>query len=182
MVVLLALHNPMPIKALREKEFLLVYDKHADAVFRYCYFRLLNREKAEETTQEAFTRTWEYLSSGKTVKNLRPFVYQVAKNIIADTFRKKSEISLDKLRESGFDASVETRDDQETAIDAEQVAKNIFRLEEKYREVLVLRYINDFSVKEIVNLIGENRSNVSVRIHRGLKKLKEILSFPPADN
>lgn len=170
------------MKALREKEFLSVYDKHADAVFRYCYFRLLNREKAEETTQEAFTRTWEYLASGKTVRKLRPFVYQVAKNIIADTFRKKSEISLDELRESGFDAFVETKNYQEIAIDAGRAAKSIFRLEKKYREVLVLRYIKEFSVKEIMNLIGESRSNVSVRIHRGLKKLKKILSFPSSHN
>ena len=53
----------------------------------------------------------------------------------------------------------------------EQVAK----LPEKYRDVLMLRYVDDLSVAEISVIIAETENNVSVRIHRGLEKLKNIL-------
>ena len=76
------------IKA-REKLFTEAYDKYADAIFRYCYYRLFDREKAKDCMQEAYCRTWKYMSAGKQVDNIRAFVYKTANNIIIDDSRKK---------------------------------------------------------------------------------------------
>ena len=48
-------------------------------------------------------------------------------------------------------------------------------LDEKYRDVVLMRYVDELSPKEISEVVGESENNVSVRIHRGLKQLKEIL-------
>lgn len=158
-----------------EQLFLSTYDQHADAIYRFCYFKLLNKEKAEEVSQEAFTRTWEYLADGKEVENLRAFVYRVAKNIMVDYFRKKKESSLDELRTRGFDVAVDLQEHWENQMDGSEIVKVIARLDEKFREVILLRYVNDLPVKEISKIIGETENHVSVRLHRGLKQLKEIL-------
>lgn len=161
-----------------EKTFLEAYDKHMDAIFRFCYFKLSHKEKAEEIAQESFMKTWEYLIQGKKIENIRAFVYRVAKNSIIDYYRKKKELSLDELHEQGFDVSREEHGRLENIIDGNQAMEAIQKLNEKYREVVFLRYVNDASVKEIAQIVGETENAVSVRIHRGLKQLKEMLSLP----
>jgi RNA polymerase sigma-70 factor (ECF subfamily) len=162
-----------------EVMFLKVYDEHADAIYRFCYFRLFDKEKAEELTQEAFMRTWEYLASGKKVDNIRAFVYRVARNSIVDYFRKKKEVSLDNLHEQGFDVSIEDASRWESIIDGGDAIRAITLLDEKYRDVLLFRHVDGLLVKEIAVIVGESENAVSVRLHRGLKQLKEILSQPP---
>ncbi len=49
-------------------------------------------------------------------------------------------------------------------------------LPDNYREVIVLRFANNLTITEIAEIIGENENAVSVRIHRALKKLKELLT------
>lgn len=159
-----------------EQRFLQTYDEHADAIYRFCYFKLLDREKAEEVSQEAFTRTWEYLAGGKEVGNIRAFVYRVAKNIIIDFFRKKKESSLDDLHERGFDVPQDEHLRLTDILDGGAVIRVIYTLDAKYREPLLLRYINDLSIKEIAEIMGATENHISVRLHRGLKHLKERLS------
>lgn len=158
-----------------EEQFLETYDKHSDAIFRFCYFKLSDHEKAEEVTQEAFTRTWEYIQKDKKVENLRAFVYRVAKNIIVDYYRKHKEISLDQLHDQGFDPSLWEHMRWGDMVDGTRIIGIIKRLDEKYREVLLLRYVNNLSVKEIAEIVGERENHISVRLHRGLKQLKGIL-------
>lgn len=158
-----------------EQIFLDTYDQYADDIFRFCFFKLLDKEKAEEVTQEAFVRTWDYLAQGKKIENIRAFVYRVAKNIIVDSYRKKKEISLDVLREQGFDAFLDTTESQHDILDGGRVIAVIQQMDERFRDVLLLRYVNSLPVKEIALIIGETENHVSVKIHRGLKQLKRLL-------
>jgi len=75
----------------REKEFLDAYEKYADAIYRHCYFRVYNKELAEDLTQETFIKTWKYIVEGKEVKNIKSFLYRVAVNLIIDNSRKKKK-------------------------------------------------------------------------------------------
>lgn len=161
-----------------EKEFIGFYDKHADAIFRYCYFRVYNREEAKDLTQETFAKIWEYLSNGKEVKNLRAFAYKVALNLIIDKARSgRRTQSLEELREGGFEPAAEGGREEEIdkLLDIERVKKLFNQLDEIYREALILRYVNGLRPKEIAEALGESEDAVSVRIHRGLKMLKKLL-------
>ena len=53
----------------------------------------------------------------------------------------------------------------------------IKKLPEKYSSILVMRYVNDLSVKEIALIFNESENVISVRIHRGISKLKELISI-----
>ena len=56
--------------------------------------------------QEAYCRTWKYLTEGHQIDNIRAFVYRTAHNIIIDMAKKRASVSLDYLMEKGFTASV----------------------------------------------------------------------------
>jgi RNA polymerase sigma-70 factor (ECF subfamily) len=166
----------MDAKAL-EKRFLEAYEAHSDALFRHCYFRVYNRDRARDLTQEAFTKTWDYLLQGKEIENLRAFLYQVATNLIIDESRrrkKQTELSLERLQETGFDPGEDETDRLTARADGRMLMPLLARLDSKYSQVIVLRYIDDLSPREIAEVVGKTENVVSVRIHRGLRKLRKL--------
>ena len=156
--------------------FLTAYDSYADAIFRHCYFRVFSRERAQELTQDVFMRTWEYLAQGKSIENIRAFLYRVATNLIIDESRKKKDVSLGALQEKGFDAPSSHNPARTHAMLDGKFAKEVLmKLDPMYRDVVLMRYMNDLTPKEIAQALGESENVVSVRIHRGLKQLREKL-------
>ena len=158
-----------------EQEFLKAYDDLADAIFRHCYFRVSDRDKAKDITQDTFTKTWEYIARGGKVESIKAFLYRVANNLIVDEFRKKKELSLERLADSGFEPASHDDNHIITGVEAKEVLKTIEILEPQYREVVIMRHVEGMSVKEIAAIVGESENLVSVRIHRGLIKLRELL-------
>lgn len=150
------------------------YDELSDAIFRHCWFRIGDRERAKDLMQDTFTKSWQYITEGASINNLKPFLYRVANNLIIDEYRKKKEMSLDRLQEQGFDPGFDDRTKNESRIDARFAISTINKLDEKYREVVLMRYIDELSPKEIAEVVGESENNVSVRLHRGIKQLKDI--------
>jgi RNA polymerase sigma-70 factor (ECF subfamily) len=125
-------------------------------------------------TQETFLRAWQYVAINP-VEKMKSFLYRVATNLIVDYKRKKKERSLDVLAEAGFEPAVEEKDFGTDFIEIENVKKKIDRLEEPYREAILMRYIDELSPKEIAALTGESVNVVSVRITRAKEKLKKAL-------
>ena len=163
------------VSGTKEDEFIQSYEKYSEAIFRHCYYRVFDREKAKDFAQEAFFRTWKYISEGNNVDNIRAFVYRTANNIIIDESRKNKPVSLDSIMEKGFSPKVEDLKFIENKFASQKLIKIINSLDEKYRDVVMMKYIDGLSSKEIAQIIGEKENNVYVRIHRALEKIKEIL-------
>jgi RNA polymerase sigma-70 factor (ECF subfamily) len=157
------------------KQFLDAYDKYADDLFRHVIFRVSDKEAAKELLQETFMKTWEYMKKGNKVDEIRPFLYRVLHNQLIDYLRKrKPQVSLDELSEDGFDIAHGGRKEEESRIDAKKLLVLLDELEESYRNVLVMRYVDDMTIQEIAELTGDQPNSISVRLHRALKKLKEL--------
>jgi RNA polymerase sigma-70 factor, ECF subfamily len=157
--------------------FMEAYNAHGDAIFRHCYFRLFNRDRAKEIMQDTFMRTWEQIVKGTDILNIKAFLYRIATNLIIDETRKKKTESLDVLQEKGFNPSFTTIDAIFNSIDLGMVKEVLYRIDSKYRDVIVMRYLNDLSVKEIASIMDISQNVISVRIHRGLKEVKKILAY-----
>lgn len=155
-----------------ELQFTKAYDAYNDAIFRFCYYRVFDRELAKELTQETFMKTWKSLVAGSVIDNLRAFLYRVARNLIIDHSRKKQEVSLDNLREQGIDFGVEIEKTLQNNIDAGSAIARIKKLDKIYREVLLLRFVDGFGPKEIAEMLNETQNVISVRLNRGLKQLQ----------
>lgn len=160
----------------KEEQFLRAYDEYADVIFRHCYFRISSRERAKDLMQETFIRAWEYVAKKGEVRNMRAFLYRIANNLVVDEYRKKKTLSLDELKEKGFDPSIEEEGKIHSLIEAKDALYMLDKIEGPYREVLIMRYIDDLSPKEIAAVLGESENAVSVRIHRGLKKIRTLMS------
>ena len=159
-------------------DYAKIYDDYADAIFRYCYLRVSDREKAKDIMQDVFIKTWEYINRDSTeeVTNIRAFLYRSARNLIIDSYRKKKSESLDELMDSGYDIVHHGHKHIQVAIEFGEAMEFVNKLDERYREVFVMRFVENLSPKEIAELIGETENNVSVRVNRAAKKVKELIN------
>lgn len=155
------------------KQFERDYDLYADAIFRHLYYKLQDRERALELTQDVFARFWQYLGQGKQIENVKAFLYRSAKNAFVNEIRTdKKTTSLDTLMESGFEAVYEGND-METITDQKEAVERLKELDNQYKDVLIMRYVEDMQVKEIAKILGKRENTVSVWIKRGLEKFKK---------
>lgn len=169
-----------------KKQFITVFDKHSDELFRHCVLRISDRERALDLTQEAFLRVWKYVSDGNEVRQYRAFLYKTLNNLIVDEYRKHKTQSLDALLENKeteariegelLRDSVDTLEEAMMRFDSARAVKALDELPEPYRAVLVLRYIDGLSPSEIAECVGGSENTVSVRIHRALHKLRTLLT------
>jgi len=169
-----------------EQSFRDAFERHADELFRHAALRLSDRDRALELTQECFLRSWQYVKKGQEIREMRPFLFSTLRHLIIDEYRKSKSFSLDAMMENDEGGVIEAmlpRDDTNTLeaamdrFDSKHAVGAIQRLPELYREVLTMRYVEDLSLKDIAALIKESENVVSVRLHRGLKKLHALLEL-----
>jgi RNA polymerase sigma-70 factor (ECF subfamily) len=158
-----------------EQHFLEVYKQNSDAVFRFCLMRVSDRDVAKDITQETFMKVWQYAHNGSKIANLRAFIFTTAKNLIIDQYRKKKATSLDNMMEQGFDVGQEFDEEIINKFDGARAMAFLNAIPDKYRDAIYLQYVEGLSVKEIAEVTGESENNISVRIHRGLQKLRSII-------
>lgn len=159
-----------------EQQFLHAYDQYADAIYRYCFFRVGNMKAvAEDLVQETYTKSWKYLCDGHQVENLRAFLYQTARNLIIDRQRKKEtrNSSLDALQDLGFDPAGQGAKTIELDVEFGRLEEVMQELDASDRDLIILRFIEGYGPKEIAQILGETPNTISVRIHRAKKLLKQ---------
>lgn len=158
-----------------KEEFIEAYEELADSLFRHCFFKVSDREKAKDLVQDVFVKSWQHVVKGKEISNLKAFLYTVANNLIIDYYRKTKEISLDYLREKGFDYSISGEHDIVINAEHSKAIEVLQSLPKKYKEIIIWRLIDGLTPKEIAEVLGTSENVVSVRLNRALKKLREKL-------
>ncbi len=167
-----------------QKDFQIAFEAYNDELFRHASMRMKDRDRALELTQECFLKVWEYAQKGEEIREIRPFLYRTLRHLIIDEYRRKKSVSLEALVEGHEDRSVETLlppDESNTLeaaverFDGKRALAALKELPDPYREAISLRYVEGLSPREIGDIVGESENAVSVRIHRGLKKLKDTL-------
>ncbi|HEY4483675.1 MAG TPA: RNA polymerase sigma factor [Candidatus Paceibacterota bacterium] len=158
-------------------EFTKLYDDYADAIYRYCFFRLSqNKALAEDLVQETYMRTWKAVASGQQIDNGKTFLFTVAHNLVIDTYRKKQTFSLDNLTDAGFSPEDKSTIPPQTQAEISEMLVHINKLPDNYRQVILLRFVENLGPKDIAEIVGESENNVSVRLNRAITQLKNEMN------
>jgi RNA polymerase sigma-70 factor (ECF subfamily) len=142
-------------------------------------------QEAEDLAQEAFIRAYTNIDSYETDRKFSTWLFRIATNLSIDYLRKrKPDTSLD-AEISGTDgytigqqvATADPLPEQQllTRETQEWVQKAIMSLPVKYRSAIILKYIQDLSLKEISEILEIPVATVKTRIHRGREALKQAL-------
>lgn len=165
--------------AKKERDFLAAYDEYARLVHRHVRLRVGRAEDAEDIAAQTFMKTWEYLALGKPIFRMKAFLFRVANNLIIDWYRTKGSQPLPLEEIENEDQDVEDKKLQDVIdarADVRALEAALDQLEPAYRDVLVLKHVEGYGVKEIAEKLGVSENVVYVRMHRGRKKLTEVLS------
>lgn len=164
----------------QEDRFLKAFEDYSDALFRHASIRVSDRERAIDIVHDTFTKVWSYARAGHQIDSYRSFLYKVLNNLIIDEYRKRKEVSLDALLsvegvdEGSFpELSESTVEALAATIDGRKAFELLAELPDVYREVIIMRFVDELGPREISDLIEESENVVSVRIHRGLKLLRD---------
>ena len=143
-------------------------EEQYDKIYRYCYFKLYNKQLAQDITQEAFLRFYRQGLSFDNGKEL-PYLYTIANNLCIDEFRKQTVDSIEELENEA------TSDPSEEWVDALVLRSIVSKLPNDEQELLFLRYANELPITSISKITGISRFAVYRRLSKSLKWLKEEL-------
>ena len=181
------------LKKRDQEAFILAYDANVKEINRFIYFKVGNREEADDLTSLIFLKAWNYVQSKNLLeaKTLRALLYKIARNAIIDHYREQGarlELSFganlndDNELKEGMEFIKDEKSDVkalENRIDNDAelalIQKNLPLLKEEYRELIIMRFINDLSLEEIADINQKSRGSIRVSLHRALKALRELI-------
>lgn len=160
-------------------------DRYSGRLYGFFYRLLGRRDDAEDLMQEVFLRLVRMLAAYRDDGRFEPWLFRIAANLARDRIRSNRRtplrVSLDGDEADEFAPQADAGDDgpsrrMEREEDADRLNAALASLPEWEREVLMLRHFSHMSFKEIADLMGTPLGTALARAHRGLERLKELMS------
>jgi len=162
--------------------FGLIYDRYVDTVFRFVYFRVGNRQLAEDLTSDTFLRALKRIGSFTWQgRDLGAWLVTIARNLVADHF-KSGRYRLEVTTGDVLDADREDRGPEgspEAAvvdhITNVALLTAVKQLNPEQQECIVLRFLQCFSVAETAQTMGKNEGAIKALQYRAVRALARLL-------
>lgn len=161
------------------RQYLVLYQQYFDKIYQFVYYRTgRNREIAEDLTSEIFLKALEHFTEfDESLGTFNSWIYRIAQNHITDHYRtNKATVTL----EDASNVPEEVHTVSEVLKIKERYAtvmKAIYSLPDTYQEILILKYINQYTNEEIGDIINKSQGSVRVSLHRAIKALIEKLNM-----
>ena len=160
--------------------FALLYEEFFTPVFRYIFSKINNRDDAEDLTQNVFLRAFGAIKNFEDQqKSPLAYFFTIARNLIIDFWRKKRGTEIEGEEKENVLLNLPTkngpRENFQKKEKSEFVEKILEKLKPEYREILELKFLQDFSTAEIAEKTGKSLANVRQIQVRALRKLKNLL-------
>ncbi len=158
--------------------FETLYLRYLEKIYRYIYFRVGDEAQAEDMTEEVFVRAWEALPKFQLGKSrFTSWLYTIAHNLLVDHYRRRNPVSIsaDDLARYADPSELPERIVGRKQ-EFEVLAKSIMQLDDLEQQVLLLRFVEGLSHREIAAIIGKSQTASRVIQHRALKALRALLA------
>ena len=157
--------------------FAELYDEHVDAVYRYVLYRVREPSDAEDITSDVFTRAFANIHRYRWQgKSFLAWLYTIARNAVTDR-RRRTRPTVELENAYGLAEDGPTAHDH--AVRGEQV--DALRGAVKYltteqQEVLLLRFVENMSSRQVARVLGKNEGAVRALQFRALGRLRKLLT------
>ncbi|APZ48094.1 hypothetical protein BW723_07570 [Polaribacter reichenbachii] len=150
----------------------ILFDRYNVRIYNYFNKMICNKMVSEDLTQDVFIKVIKYRTSYKN-GNFAAWLYTIARNIFSSHYQKTKKersniIDDDKL------ANNETLVSESNKEELEHLQKALLKLSNSDRELIVMHRFQEIKYEQIAQIIGSTENAVKVKVHRALKKLKEI--------
>lgn len=163
-----------------DKSFEILIKRYLKPIFSFVFRFVENLPEAEDITQEVFLKTWKNLRKFNQKKSFKTWIFTIAKNTCFDWLRKKKEILFSELEKEDF---IENLADDRPLPDElfkrrdleNLVNEALEKLSPHHKMILLLRYNDHFTFKEIAEILEEPLNTVKSRHNRAIAKLKQLI-------
>jgi RNA polymerase sigma-70 factor (ECF subfamily) len=154
-----------------------IYEIFLQPLYRYVFYRV-PEEEAEDLLENIFLKVWQNLKKYRCRdNNFNAWIFRVAHNMIADFYRGRKETTLE------LDVNLADEDRihsplrfTQNKLHSEYLKKALANLSENYRQIVVLKFINELSNPEIAEVLGKSEGALRILQFRALKALREELT------
>jgi len=161
----------------RDREaFGILYDQYSPAIYRFILLKTGNKASTEDMTHQVFLSAWQsienYQSRGFPFSS---WLYRIAHNTVIDYYRtEKKHFNLETIEEAAVSSNLEEKIDQELELNL--IKSAIKELSTEQQTVLIMKFVEDLTNKEIAAVLGKNEGAIKVAQHRSLKNIKKIIN------
>ena len=156
-----------------------LYDRHYDAVFRYCYYRVNDVTLAEDLTSEVFVRMVEKLATFRLCgRPLLAWLYTIARNLVTDAHRdngRATHLPLEEASALSMDGEGILVQRMDRRLSTDCLTAALGHLTEEQRQVILLKFIEDLNNAQMAHLMSKTEGAVKSLQHRALQALRRAL-------
>lgn len=161
-----------------QRAFGELYDLYESRIYRYLVFKMPTQSDAEDALSETFIRAWEYMQT-TPVENVSAFLYRIARTVCANFYRTRSRRPQEVEMEAGESVSETSEATVQEAVASvlslETISALLPRLKDEYRDVVVMRFLDELSMREIGEALEKTEGAVRTQLHRALQALRDLL-------
>ncbi|MGB7875729.1 MAG: sigma-70 family RNA polymerase sigma factor [Anaerolineales bacterium] len=155
-----------------------IFDEYAPAIYKYLLRLGVSPQEADQLAGDVFARLLDKFAEGEGPhKNLRSYLFQIAYHLVVDGARERQRIAPLEVADSVNQEMEPVQSRAEEKMLLERVSMAMKReLTEDQRNVIVLRFQEEFTLKETAEIIGKNVNAVKALQNRGIQKLRQVMS------
>ncbi|PIT92858.1 MAG: hypothetical protein COU08_00205 [Candidatus Harrisonbacteria bacterium CG10_big_fil_rev_8_21_14_0_10_42_17] len=154
-----------------------LYDYYIPQIYRYVLLKVSNKTTAEDLVHEIFISAWK--SIGRYEHKGFPFsswLYQIARNQVIDHYRvKKTHSDIETVNEEFVKIDPDVSERMDAKLQWEKVKGAMQNLSQDQQDVLIMRFVEDMSHREIAEAIKKTEGAVRIIQHRAINELKNLL-------
>lgn len=157
-----------------------LYDHYQPKIYRFVLVKVSHREEAEDLTHQVFLSAWQNIERYQDVGHpFSSWLYRIARNQIIDHYRtRKPTVTIDEVDPNEFAVVNLTELTIENRLALGKVLRAVRTLKQDYQDVIIMRYVEDLSPKEVAAVFGKSEGAVKLLQHRAVKQLRALLNDP----
>lgn len=150
-----------------------LYDRYVDRIYRFIYYKVLNKETAEDIASEVFYKALSRIDTFDAQEgSFSAWLYRIARNAVIDFYRTKRDlVDIEDVFDLGENDRIIERIDSEAAL--AKISAYLETLSTRQREIVTLRVWSELSYRDIADIVGGSEDSAKMTFSRAIRDIRE---------
>ncbi len=157
-----------------------LYDRYHPQIYRFIYLKIGRREESEDLTHQVFLSAWEHVR--EYTHRGHPFgswLYRIARNSVIDHYRSRRDVlPLEEMDGEMFRSEENIEEAAALSMLLADVREALRKLKPDHQDIIILRFVEELSVREAAHALGRSEGAVKLLQHRAMRELQKHLRQP----